>query len=280
LYHGTCSTRAQASQAQGGRSTPKEKYSSRIIKAGALLADTTLLLSTWEPTASPPASLAAIRTQNLFGKTSLSRVEDILAIFRQRYLRDARAAAALSEMVKAHVRMETVRPLLYFYSCRSDLLLHDVVTQLVEPKWAAGDLDIDVPEVERVLAGWVEEGMTVGRWSPPTIRRIAHGLLATLRDFGVLEGAVNKRIRHPYLPPEAFGFIALTLQLTGNGGRSLVESPEWRLFFLGRDEVERLFVEAQQLRLLRYQAAGTVVRIDFAAKSLEEYARVLTHRTD
>ena len=63
-------------------------YSSKIIKAGALLPDTKTLLSQWDRSATVQANLARIRQENVFGKASRSRVEDILAIFRQRYLTD------------------------------------------------------------------------------------------------------------------------------------------------------------------------------------------------
>ena len=62
------------------------RYSSKIIKAGALLADTKTLLAHWDISATVQANLIRIRHENLFGKASRSRVEDILAIFRQRYL--------------------------------------------------------------------------------------------------------------------------------------------------------------------------------------------------
>lgn len=258
------------------RQQPMQKrYSSRIIKAGALLADTMLLLSHWDAFISPAVNLERIRNQNVLAKASRSRVDDILAIFRQRYLSDPEVVGALSVLTQAHVRMEIVRPLLYFHSCQSDRLLHDVVTRVLEPKWTAGGLEVDTPELERVLSRWVADGLTVGEWSPPTTRRVAHGLLATLRDFGVLEGAARKRLTHPYLPPEALSYVALCLQRIGLRGRVLVESPEWRLFFLNPDAVERLFVECQQRGLLYYQAAGTVMRIDFPTHTLEEYARAL-----
>src|SRR5262249_41102696 len=64
-------------------------YTSKIIKAGALLDDTKTLLSHWDVTASVPENLDRIRRENVFGKASRSRVEDILAIFRQRYLTEA-----------------------------------------------------------------------------------------------------------------------------------------------------------------------------------------------
>ena len=75
-------------------------YTSRIIKAGALLADTKTLLSHWDMTRSVQDNLDRIRRENVFGKASRSRVEDILAIFRQRYLTELRSLKALVVLVK------------------------------------------------------------------------------------------------------------------------------------------------------------------------------------
>jgi hypothetical protein len=60
-------------------------YKSKIIKAGALLADTKTLLAHWDETCPAAVNLERFRRENIFGKASRSRVEDILAIFRQRY---------------------------------------------------------------------------------------------------------------------------------------------------------------------------------------------------
>ncbi len=267
----------------GGSATSQKLYSSKVIKAGALLGDTMLLLSAWDTTKSVEDNLSRIRGQNVLGKASRSRVEDILPVLKQRYLREPQAVVALSTLVRAGTSREILSPILYFYTCRSDRLLHDAVTELLEPKWLTGQRDIDTPEMERVLGRWVEEGLMAGRWSSWTIRLTARGLLSTLRDFGILEGPARtrtKRIRRPYLPPPAFAYIALVLSQNGAVGRALVESPEWRLFFLHGQQVERLFVEAHQQGLLHYQAAGSVCRIDFVTETLEEYANVVAARAN
>ena len=75
-------------------------YSSKIIKAGALLPDTKALLSAWDPRLSVSENLRLVCHQNLLGKTSRSRAEDILAIFRQRYLFDENIARALATIVR------------------------------------------------------------------------------------------------------------------------------------------------------------------------------------
>ena len=86
---------------------------------------------------------------------------------------------------------------------------------------------------------------------------------------------MNKRLAYPYLPVEAFAFLAFQLYLEGSSGERLVNHPEWRLFLLPDGTVERFFLEAHQEGLLGYYAAGPVVRLDFPARNLEEYAHVL-----
>ncbi len=61
---------------------PDTRYTSRIIKAGALLPDTKLLLKSWDEDVDVQANLDRVRQENLFGKASRSRIEDILLVFR------------------------------------------------------------------------------------------------------------------------------------------------------------------------------------------------------
>src|SRR5215203_4305818 len=75
-------------------------YSSKIIKAGALLADTKTLLANWDLAASVQDNMQRIRRENLFGKASRSRVEDVLAIFRQRFLTNETVTRALVGLVR------------------------------------------------------------------------------------------------------------------------------------------------------------------------------------
>jgi hypothetical protein len=222
--------------------------------------------------------LDRIRQENLFGKASRSRVEDILAVFRQRYLSDQEVVKALVVLVRERFPAATLDRILYFHAAQSDLLLHDVVTEWLVPFQGRGISDIDVEEVQRLLARWVAEGKTTAEWSEETTRRVAQGLLSTLRDFGVLQGAVRKRIAPSYLPVIAFSYIAFYLKRHQPSGAKLVEHHDWKLFFLGPDGVERFLIEAQQHGLLEYHAAGSVTRLTFPAETLEEYANVLAQR--
>jgi hypothetical protein len=251
-------------------------YSSKIIKAGALLPDTKALLAAWDPGLSVSENLQRVRRQNLLGKTSRSRAEDILAIFRQRYLAEETVARALATIVRRQSNGNTLDRILYFHAVRADSLLHDAVIELLVPHWSRGTMEIDVREIELALRKWVEEGKTSGTWGDSTIRRVTRGVLSTLRDFGVLQGAVNKRIAPAYLSVQAFAYIAFYLKQHQPSGAKLLDLVDWKLFFLSREGTERFLLEAHQHGLLEYHVAGSVTRLTFPVETLEEYANVIT----
>lgn len=253
-------------------------YTSRIIKAGALLSDTKVLLANWDASRSIAENFDSFKSENLFGKASRSRVQDVLKIFRQRYLTDETVTRSLVALVRNRLPAEAVDPILYFHSAQADTLLHDVVTEFLTELQATGRSDVTLDDVESILKGWASEGRLAGSWGTTTVRRVAQGLLATLRDFGLLQGAVTKRLATMYLPLESFAYIAYYLKQHQASGERLIHDAEWRLFFLSPAAVERFFMEAHQRGLLEYHAAGPVVRIAFPADTLEGYANVISER--
>jgi len=253
-------------------------YTSKIIKASALLPDTKLLLAAWNLAEPPAANLDRMRRENIFGKTSRSRVEDILPIFRQRYATDPQVLTALVTLAQGPLPGLSLDRILYFLSLQADALLHDLVLDLLAPRFQQGQSEITVRELENWIRDAIAEGKTTRSWSAITITRVAQNALAALRDFGILQGILHKRLAVVHLPVPAFAFLAFLLYRRQSSGDAVLHSPEWRSFFLDGAAVERLFLEAHQERLLSYYAAGRVVRLEFPAATPEEYARVLTQR--
>jgi hypothetical protein len=259
--------------------TQPSKYSSKIIKAGALLPDTRTMLAHWDEACSVADNLERLRRENVFGKASRSRVEDILAIFRQRYFGQAETGTALITLAHGALSAASLNQVLYFYAVQADPLLHDIVTEFLYPRQMDGRTDIHARDMQQVIAQWVDEGKTTTRWSDTTIIRVGREVMATLRDFGILEGANHKRLAAVHVPIEVFAYVAFLLHHHRPSSTQLLNHPEWQLFLLHHSMVERLFIEAHQERLLEYYAAGSLVRITFPTDSLVEYAHVITQRT-
>src|SRR5580692_6052385 len=121
-----------------GRLSSATPYTSKIIKAGALIGDTKTLLSHWNVDASVDENINRAQRNNVFGKASRSRVEDILAIFRQRYLTENSVTQALVTLVRGKFPTAALEQLLYFHSARADQLLHDAVIEIFVPMHARG----------------------------------------------------------------------------------------------------------------------------------------------
>lgn len=255
--------------------TKEPIYTSRIIKASALIADTRILLRDWDLTQSVGENLDRASRQNIFGKASRKRIDDILVIFRQRYFDDPDVGAALVTLVQQGAPSQWIDPLLYFFSAQNDRVLRDVVIEVLYPRHQNGRKELPTDVVIHAIRHWVAQAKTTTDWSDSTIKRVAQGVMATLRDFGVLEGRSHKRLTPIYLPTPSFALIALWLQQRERSGHLVLQSEEWRLFFLPVEGVERFFIEAHQQHLLEYYAAGSVIRIEFPVETLREYAHVL-----
>ena len=63
------------------------------------------MLSQWNVNASVDENVRQVQRDNVFGKASRSRVDAILAIFRQRYLAEESVTKALVTLVQKKFRM-------------------------------------------------------------------------------------------------------------------------------------------------------------------------------
>jgi hypothetical protein len=254
-------------------------YSSRLIKATALLPDTKALMAAWDPSLDVGVNLIAAQENNIFGKASRSRVEDILRIFKQRYFSDPKIGEALVTLVQAEMPAKWIDPILYFLSAQNDETLRDIVLEVVNTRRQAGFTDIHVEHIVRKLRDWSAEGLTTSPWGEDTLQSVARHALATLRDFGILEGSNQKYLSPLFLPLESFILIAFILLDELGSGDRVLHSPYWELFNLKINDVEKKFFEAHQQHLCEYFSAGEVIRLEFPYKNLMELTNALIERS-
>ena len=260
----------------------EREYSSKIIKASGLLADTRTLFVFWDESKTAEENFQEARRANIFGKASRSRVEDILAIFRQRYCPDEGSDLAPRRLVRSGLPAEIVDRVLYYHAALADPLIYDFVTEYLYDLYERGRQVVMKEDALNFIDQAIAQGRTNSPWQSPETRvRVAQGLLSTLRDFQVLQGArrsPRKTFAPIHLPVEAFTYIAFDIQREVASGERILRHPHWRLFLLDVDAVELLFIEAHQLGYLRYEAAGSIIRIEFSYKDLVALVDALVER--
>lgn len=250
-------------------------YTTRLQKGGALFDDMRQLVRTWREAPTNALRDDAVRA-NILNKETRARLADVYRrTFLPRFVNGPipNAWKLVRPLEDAEAPVHIVRPVYYWISAKAEPLLGDFCREFILPRQAIVRTGIGTEEVLKWLN---DKGCP---WSPTVATKVARGLLAALRDFGILEGRARKRLASVLLPVPGFAYLARCLRETGAVSRSLLVHQDWQLFLLNPSEVEHLFLVAHQERLLEYHAAGSTVGISFPTDSLEEYARVVTERS-
>ena len=216
----------------------------------------------------------------LLGKLTRTRsVDTIRRAFFPRFVngQPGKAWKMVRELEDRNLPVEILRPVYYWLTARNEPLLYDFVTEELLSLSKIHPNSIAASDV----APWITSRLSAHNkaWSPTVTTKVARGVLAALRDFGILEGAVKKKIAPVYIPVESFAFVAFALHQEGASGSSLLIHPDWSLFLFSPSIVEQMVLEADRNHLLRFQAAGRIVRIDFPANSFREMADVIAARS-
>jgi hypothetical protein len=130
------------------------------------------------------------------------------------------------------------------------------------------------------VAPWIRQQVAAikgpaAAWSEYGILRAARDLLRTAADYGILSRTVIKTFLPYRLPDAAFLYLLHALAETTPNARRLIESPDWRLYRLDANAVERELLRLHQYRQLHYDAAGSLAQLTLPQASAADYAREL-----
>jgi hypothetical protein len=244
-------------------------YTSNLQKGGALLDIAALVFANWDETRSCDENLDALI--NIRAASAVRRTDLRDRILRPRYIEPGpHVRSALHVLLQADRR--AFRDACYFETTRAEPLLADFAEGPLFHWYRAGRSSITLNDA----AGWVAEVVDGGLappWSDAVQTRVARALLATLRDFGVLEGATGsnkKNIGHPYPSVAGFAYVCWRLHEFGVTAASIEGSTVWRRWLLDTPDVAALLADLAQHGVILLNRAGSVVRIEWQAQTLAE----------
>lgn len=225
-------------------------------------------MEVWDRDRTPEENIARIADENLLAKASRTRSDDVL----HRIL-EPRLVAPGPHVIPALKGLLT-EPRAFIEACyyeaaRDDGLLAAFSEGPLWSWWKEGRTGVDVEDV----VGWfaaLAKGGRIPIWSDSVRTKAARGLLAALRDFGVLRGGSRKEFAPPTMSPRGFAYVAWREHEQGASSRGLATSNVWRRWLLEPDRVLELFGQASRIGVLRFSAAGSAVRVDWLAGSLSE----------
>lgn len=254
------------------------KYTAKIIRVPALLNDTKVFLTHWDPQLTIDQNFKRAARENILGKRTRSYTNQILRALRERFIFGDERDIALRKLVNSYLSPNIVDMILYYYTALADPLLYNFVTEFLFKLYRQGTKIISTREAENYIIQLSQQGYTTKKWTEKVCNRVAQNILTSLRDFHILNGAAKKHIAPIYMPLETFVYVAFNIYQKVSSGEKILQHEDWKLYLLDAFSVERLFIEAQQAKFLDYQAAGNLIRITFKQQSYVELADAIIAR--
>lgn len=244
-------------------------YTSNLQKGGALLDVSALFVSTWDDRRSCEDNLTAV--VEMAAASAVRRADLGDRILRRRFVDPGpHVVSALKVLLDSD--RHAFRDACYFETARAEpLLAHFAEGALVE-WYRAERRTVTVDDTVGWLSLLVRRGLTPP-WSDAVQTRVARALLATLRDFGVLDGVAGgrtKRIGHPYPSVAGFAYTCWRLHELGVTAAGIERSPVWRRWLLGTADVAALLADLARHGVIMLNRAGSVTRIEWQAATLAE----------
>jgi len=150
--------------------------------------------------------------------------------------------------------------LLYLHYAFRDSLTFDFVTQYIWARWSEKKLTVMTNDLVGFLDEAAKEQAQINGYSEATRIKLAHSILAALRDFGLLQGKRKKLIVRPDLPPDTADHVLRLLTTEGKQGLEILQDKIWRLFLCDQKEVAgKLQALAQQNRIEFERVGNTII---------------------
>jgi hypothetical protein len=255
------------------------EINANLTKGAAGSADILQLLRLWREGEAPAAFERRAIEENLLGKASRSRARDLVkGVLARRFFPEGSAEPAVhvARLARAALPREVVLQVMYYHTARAEHLLYLVATELVYGLGRQGIDAVTTDDVVRYVRRLHAEGRAERDYSAAVVTKLGQAALTALRDFGVLEGTMRKRIAHFRAPHQVVGYFVYALRDEGCTARQIVQHEDWRLLLLSPGAVEEAILEAAAQGHFTYSAAGDIRRFDWHYPDLDGYVDGIT----
>lgn len=254
-----------------GKSRQNVVSSFTIVK-GPMVEETFAAFVAWDFDRTKRQNLDHIRDANVVGAKSQTWLRDVGKVLNRRF-DPAGRDRPLVLLAKAGWALAEWKPALLWHMTRDEFLLRDFLIGWLYPAWAEGALRVRPEELHGFLRDVGERGgVTEHVWSDVTLKRVAVGLLAMAAEFGLLRGTVAREFASYHLPEKSFLYLLHSLRETEPSPRRLIDSPDWKMFLMAPDDVEREILRLHQFRKLGYEVAGSLIQLTLPCATAREYA--------
>jgi hypothetical protein len=255
-------------------SRAKTVSSFTLIK-GTMIPETYAVFAAWDLDRSKRDNLDQLRRNNHIGTRSAAWLRDVVKVLSRRFDPDGRDRA-LVILAQEGCPLDEWKPILLWHITRDEFLLRDFLLNWLYPQYEAGVLRLRPEELGSFLLDVGRRGgETEHAWSETTRQRVASSLLKAAADFGLLRGVAVKEFASYHIPERSFLYLVYAMRDEYISPARVVISPEWHMYLMDRDDVERELLRLHQFKKLQYDTAGTLLQLTLFHRTALEYAEAM-----
>lgn len=248
------------------------EYYSTIAGKGVLLPESKVILRTLSSGKNIDQIRHSVIEKDLLDRRTRESRSKVWKEVYRRYIsgRSPEHVSTLAKMV-SHCANSTAVDLILFYEfCQADTLLYDLTACCTYELYQSARTSIDQVDVNEWLTSQERIHPEIATWSPITRNRLLGGYLATIRDFGLVQGIKQKEFHKLYVPREAFIYALYHQKDRAIEGKEAIQSSDWRLFLLSEQEVTFMLEDAARGGFVTFRHAGDIYDLQYSYKNLRE----------
>ena len=248
--------------------------SSFTVIKGTQLEPTYEAFQRWDLDADKATNIAAIKAGQLVGAGSANWLRDLAFTISRRFDTDGRDRI-LVEIARAGCPLETWKPLVLWHMTRDEFLVRDFLVNWLYVQHREGAWRLRGTDVEPYLGALhLRDDIEIKeKWSARTTHDTATSLLRIAADFDLMRGAQAREFIPYHLPDPALIYLLHAMKEQQPNAHELVHLPDWRMYLMDPDDVQRELFRLHQYQLIHYEVAGSIAELRLPCATALDYAR-------
>jgi len=254
----------------------ERRLSTRLIRKGALIEETYRICKAWDLKQSVRQNLLRIRETNPIGADNQAWLREVTVTLSSRFQSEAEVRP-LVMLAQKDLPLLEWKAFLLWHAGATDVLYWRFGTEWLFDAYGKGLHNLRSEGVVPFLRKAIHAlGGADRNLSEYGLLRGSRDLLRMAGDFGLLQGRAIKNFTSYQIPEAAFIYVLHALTEAEANCRKMIERPEWRLFLLTPEQVEKELLNLHQFRKLEYHTAGSLAQLKLPCASALEYVERLT----
>lgn len=245
-----------------------------LLIKGALIQPTRDVLAHWDLDRNVKQNLDDFKHSDQGGIGTANWRRDVAFVLQRRYDLDG-VDRILAELARGSASQDAWKAIVLWHMTRDEFLVRDFLVNWLYARHSTGMWRLRPKDLDDYIAGLHgREGIVIkDKWSERTTHDVQVALLRTAVEFGLMTGTATREFVSYHLPDEAFLYLLHAMTQAEPNAHRMVHSPDWRMYLMAPDDVQRELFRLHQLGRLRYEVAGSIAELRLPYPTVADFAR-------